>query len=163
VFCKSTYGVSQGPIPVPLLFIIYIKSFPPRINTLSEPVVFADETDVIISGENFYNLCLMSNIVVSHMHKWFTANNLTLNPGKTSVIKFIMNNSLPYVLSIGYNDKIYSIVCKLIITSIGRVILIKCFISYVYHVMHVGYCFTSATLTLKIIYFACFYSVMRFE
>lgn len=103
LFHKPTYGVSQGSVPVPLLYILYINILPPRINTLLEPVIFADETGGIISSKNFHDLHLKADIVVSHICRWFTAS-LSLNVVETSVIKFIMNNCLPYALSIGYSD-----------------------------------------------------------
>jgi len=76
---------------------------PPRINTLLESVIFANETGVIISSKNIYDLNLKAGIVVSHTCRWFTAS-LSLNVVGTSVIKFVLNNSLPYALSIGYSD-----------------------------------------------------------
>jgi hypothetical protein len=78
---------------------------PSRISTLLEPVVFADETGVIISSKKFDDLHLKADIVVFYACRWFTAS-LSLNLVETSVMKFIMNNSLPYALSIGYNDVI---------------------------------------------------------
>jgi len=66
LFHKPTYGVSQGSVPVSLLYILYINSLPPRINTVLEPVKFADETGVIISSKNFDDLHLKADIVVSH-------------------------------------------------------------------------------------------------
>lgn len=48
-----------------------------RINLLLEPIIFADDTVVIIYG-NFDNLYIVSNIVVPHMSKWFGANKLVL-------------------------------------------------------------------------------------
>jgi hypothetical protein len=76
---------------------------PPRINTLLEPVIFADEIGVIISSKNFDDLHLKADIVISQACRWFTAS-LSLKVVETSVIIFIMNNSLPYALSIGYSD-----------------------------------------------------------
>jgi len=103
LYHKLTYGVSQGSVPVPVLYILYINSLPPRINTLLELVIFADETGIILSSKNFNDLHLKADIVVSHTCRWFTAS-LLLSVVETSVIKFIMNNSLPCALSIGYND-----------------------------------------------------------
>jgi hypothetical protein len=87
-----------------LAFIIYINDLPQTINTLTEPIIFANDTNVIISNKNFDDFCTISNIVLSHISKWFTANRLALNLDKTN-ITFITNNSPQYALSIGYNGK----------------------------------------------------------
>jgi hypothetical protein len=87
-----------------LLFIIYINDLPPTLNTLANPVTFADDTSVIISSKKFDDFCRISNILC-HMSKWFAANRLTLNPDKTNIIKFTANNSPQHALNIGYNGK----------------------------------------------------------
>jgi hypothetical protein len=38
-----------------------------RINSVSEPVLFTDDTSVIISSRNFKDFCSLSNLVVPHM------------------------------------------------------------------------------------------------
>jgi hypothetical protein len=76
-----------------LVSIIYINDLPSTINTLPETIKFADNTGVIISSKNFDDFCAKSNIVLSHMSTWFTANKLALNLDKTNIIKFISNNS----------------------------------------------------------------------
>jgi hypothetical protein len=45
----------------------------------SEPTLFADDTSVIISSRNFKDFCSVANLVLSHMIKWFAANNLVIN------------------------------------------------------------------------------------
>ena len=47
------HGVSQGVVLGSFIFIVYINDFPLRIRPLSEPVVFADDTSVIISNQTF--------------------------------------------------------------------------------------------------------------
>jgi hypothetical protein len=81
------YGVPQGSILGPLLFIIYINDLSPAINTLSIPIIFADDTSIIFSSKNLVEFCMLSNRVLSHMSKWFTANKLALNLDKTNIIK----------------------------------------------------------------------------
>jgi hypothetical protein len=88
----------QGSIVGPLVFIMCTNDVPPTIHTLSEPIIFEDDTSVIIYSKYFDDFCLMSNIVLSRMSKWFTANKVALNPDKSNVITFIGNNSAQYAL-----------------------------------------------------------------
>jgi len=91
------------------LFIIYIYIYiydlPLRINSLSEPIVYADDTSVIISNRSFEDLCSVSNLVLSHMIECFSTNNLVLNLGKTNIMKFIIKNLSHSTLHIDYKEK----------------------------------------------------------
>jgi hypothetical protein len=42
-------------------FIMYIKDLLVTINTLSEPIIFAEDTNVIISSTTFDEFCTFSN------------------------------------------------------------------------------------------------------
>jgi hypothetical protein len=52
-----------------------------RINSASEPILFTEDTSVIISSRNFKDFC-SSNLVAPHMIEWFAANKLVINLGK---------------------------------------------------------------------------------
>jgi hypothetical protein len=99
------HGVPQGSILGPFLFIIFINDFPLRINSLSEPILFADDTSVTISNRKFEDFCMISNSVLSHMIEWFAANKLVLNLEKTNIMKSVTNNSPDCAMTIGYKDK----------------------------------------------------------
>ena len=47
----------------------------------------------------------MSNLVLSHIIKWFTANSLVLNLDKTDITKLIIRNSVYPTLHIGHKEK----------------------------------------------------------
>jgi hypothetical protein len=85
----AKYEVFQESVLGPLLFIIYINNLPTAINTLLEPILFTDDTTVIISSKNFDDFSTVSDTVLSHMSKWFTSNKLVLSLDKTNIIKFI--------------------------------------------------------------------------
>jgi hypothetical protein len=73
------HGVPQVPILGPLLFIVYISDLPSTISFLSDPIIFADDTSIIISSKKFDDFHTRSNTVVSQISKWYFANKLALN------------------------------------------------------------------------------------
>jgi hypothetical protein len=44
---------------------MYINNLPPTINALLEPIIFAEDVSVLISGKNVDVFCAKSNIVLS--------------------------------------------------------------------------------------------------
>jgi hypothetical protein len=66
------YGAPQGTNLGPLI-IIYTNDLPLRIHSVSEPVLYADDTSIIISSQNFKDFCSVSNLVLSCMNKWFAS------------------------------------------------------------------------------------------
>jgi hypothetical protein len=54
------------------------------INILSQPILFNDDTNVIISSKNFDDFPTISNTILSYMSKWFTSNKSILSLDKTN-------------------------------------------------------------------------------
>ena len=82
-----THGVPQGSILGPLFFIVFMNDFSRASNILFS-ILFADDTTVIIEGQNYNNLIPTLNTELNKLDVWLQANKLTLNTDKTHYMVF---------------------------------------------------------------------------
>ena len=97
-----TCGVPQGSILGPLLFLLYIND----LNTVSKLltlIMFADDTNIFISGRNSDDLTTIANSELKEISNWFSANLLSLNIKKTNYILF--GNKKPPDISLLINNE----------------------------------------------------------
>ena len=73
----------------PLFFLTYIKDFSSIISKIANPVLFADDTSIIISHTNPEELKNNINMVLNETINWFQSNFLTLNCDKTHLLQFL--------------------------------------------------------------------------
>jgi hypothetical protein len=86
---KIKYGVPQGSILGPFLFLVYINDLPMTIENRANPTLFANDTRVLIASPNNIQFQNNLNIVSGQLSMWLKANLLSLNFDKTYFIQFI--------------------------------------------------------------------------
>ena len=103
-----TYGVAQGSILGPLLFLLYINDLNNSVNCL--PRLFADDTCLIIDSPNLASLETEMNKDLTNVYNWSIANKLSLNPSKSNhlIISPKQNILSPHVTLIVNNLPILS-------------------------------------------------------
>ena len=93
-FCESIspslpiqYGVPQGSVLGPILFLLYINDISQIFKDL-KTILFADDSTLYITGENPTNLIHTANADLQTFHKWCLCNRLTVNLNKTFYMLF---------------------------------------------------------------------------
>jgi hypothetical protein len=103
-FKNITYGVPQGSILGPLLFILYVNDIV-NCSELLLFILFADDTNLFFSCGDIQQLKNTVNKELAKVSVWFRANKLSLNTKKSNFILF-GNKHLPnaFQLCISIDD-----------------------------------------------------------
>ena len=81
------YGVPQGSVLGPLLFLIYINDLH-KATKISKIHHFADDTNLLVVGKTLKKIQKDLNIDLKLLCKWLKANKISLNASKTELIIF---------------------------------------------------------------------------
>ena len=99
------YGVPQGSVLGPLLFIIYINDLANAIN-YSETFIFADDTAILYSDKSPKRIKKRVNIDLKFILKWLKANKISLNVKKTEMVLFKQSRKfINYTIKIKLDGK----------------------------------------------------------
>jgi len=149
---------------------VFINDLPKFINDKSIPILFADDTSILVSHSNPLVFHKTINDVFQILNAWFKHNLLSLNLAKTHCIKFLSRNSNYSELNIDYDNKSVSeITCtrflgltvNCTLTWTNHIdVLTKKLSSICYLIRNIkSYLSLSA---LKMIYHSLFHSVMSY-
>jgi hypothetical protein len=89
-----------------LIFLFDINNLPGIITDAFQPVLFADDTCVLISKPSRTDFMNDINKVFGNISDWFKINLLSLNVDKTYYIKFLTKNNQEININISYGNKL---------------------------------------------------------
>ena len=102
------FGVPQGSILGPLLFLIYVNDLPSSTNL--NVISFADDTTLYTAGSDMTAVAGYVNKELYKIHTWLNANKLALNVKKTKYMILGPKHSIP--MAMHCNIKIENIVIQ---------------------------------------------------
>ena len=148
----------------PLLFLIFI-------NNKSVPILFADDTSVLLSHSNPTDFNNNINTVFKILNHWFKQNWLSLNFTKTQFTNFTTRNNNQVEININYNNKFIPTIaytkflCLTVdfsLTWLNHIDSLTKKLSTTCYLLRNFKTYLSIS-TLKIIYHSLFHSIMSYD
>lgn len=88
----------------PFLFLLYINDLPHALLDKATPILFADDTSLIITGKNTSSFQEDINVIFGQISQWFQDIWLSLNISKTNFMQFSNEASNYNDLNITYEN-----------------------------------------------------------
>jgi len=100
------YGVPQGSVLGPLLFLIYINDLNKALK-YCKTIHFADDTSLLLKNQSLKKMKKYLNLDLSNLSNWLNANKISLNASKTELLIFRHpNKKMNYNLKVKLNGKL---------------------------------------------------------
>ena len=127
-----------------LLFLVFINDIPKFVNDKSVPILFADDTTILLSHSNPNDFNNNINTVFKILSDCFKQNLLSLNFTKTQFTDFTTKNNNQIEINVNYNNKFIPTVTHKKFPSLTG----HCSLTWINH--------------LSIIYHSLFHSIMSY-
>jgi hypothetical protein len=140
------------------------------INQIARPVIYADDTSVLVTAKNLKDLQTKVDSTLHHITDWFSFNGLTLNMEKTNIIKFCSNHFQNNLHQSAFDNNTIKEVTNTKFLGLeldnnmnwkNHVVKILPKLSRACYAVRAMYPFSSLN-TLKMIYFAYFHSIINY-